>query len=131
MIHLCVTENQARLISRAMELYSRLGIGQYDHMEYLPDWDFKKRDVAKSILDSLHVLMTGYHPHAGKGIGSPDIHEDYRVAYDIQKVINHFLYMKRPEEERGFGTVDSYKPSPTSNEPMAVISEGSNEHALP
>lgn len=97
-------ENHARIIQQALDLYSRLGMGQFDRIHELMTFDFaKKLDVrseAEEILDNLKAL---YFPELGKGYGyhgifSNNTPDQSKVAWDIIQVIrNKIAWHEKPE----------------------------------
>lgn len=113
MIQITVTEEQARLINHCLELYSRLGLGQFNFLKEHwgiqqkiwnkeLDHDFGEEELLKlrNTIFDLDFGLNGSH-----GIGSPKVDEDSRIAFDIQQVIRHELWKQNPN--RSDMTVDS------------------------
>lgn len=102
-----VTENQAKLISHALEFYCRIGLGQFNYIrehqsiqKYL--WENKREeyhDIAKEELTAtrnkffdMEIGLNG-----SRGIHSEDIDDSVRVAFDIQQVIRHEFWKHNPD----------------------------------
>ena len=128
-----VDENQARLIQRALDFYSRVGIGQMERILEYPtfekvlaerlkvdgktDWS-KFHDTKDKANDRLHeareiVLNTGISKNGSYGIFNPDVDESCRVAYDILQVVRHEFWKQDPD--RSDVTVDSSAHLSTEN----------------
>lgn len=113
MIQITVTEKQAALINHCLELYSRLGLGQFDFLKehrglQQKIWD-KKLDYYFGEKELLYLRNTifdlDYGLNGSHGIGSSKVDEDSRIAFDIQQVIRHELWKQNPK--RLSGTIDS------------------------
>lgn len=126
-----VTENQARLITQAMDLLSRIQIGQwYEFIDWLPP---TKEFCRHSLREQLQPVMSehfrktkpegcqyaidGWGRHYG--IHSPFVPDTARVAWDLKKVIEYRLAWDR-NPEGGF-TVDFDGPQHVGEEPLAII----------
>ena len=98
---LTVTENQARLIAQAMDIVSRVQIGQWhEFIDWLPQ---QQRFCRHTLREQLLPVMSEHFrktkpdgcPYAIDGWGSHyGIHSEYvpdtaRVAWDLKKVIEH------------------------------------------
>ena len=129
--NITVTENQARLIAQAMDLVSRIQMGQwYEFIDWLPP---TKNFCRHHLREQLQPVMSEHFrktkpadcPFAIDGWGSHyGIHSEYipdtaRVAWDLQKVIEHRLAWDR-QPEGGF-TVDFDGPRHVGGEPLAKI----------
>jgi hypothetical protein len=108
---------QASVISEALDLYSRVLMGQFDNL----GWTLALRynfdvDAAAKLLNELKYVIFPELPRGGAyyGIIHPRLHEDSRIAYDIHQVIRQKLaYFRKPE---GWITVDFDDPMRTSAE---------------
>lgn len=122
-----LTENQARIISEALDLFSRIGMGQLKEVvsvlrqNPLPNSNLEERiNFLSEIRNKLDILAKywmkgpGYH-----GITSKLISDKFRIAWDIQQVIRHRLAWDR-KSEGGF-TIDFDDPMVTSEEPLPKI----------
>ena len=128
---LTITENQARLIAQALELVSRVQMGQWpEFIDWLPhrhlfDWhDLREKlqpvmseHFRKAKPEGCQYAIDGWGSHYG--IYSEFIPDTARVAWDLQKVIQHRLAWDR-NPEGGF-TVDFDKPAHAGKEPLAII----------
>ena len=127
MAKLEVTENQLSLIQRALDFYSRVGIGQFDKIKEHPT--FEKHLHKEFALENGETDYTRYHSvrdavdmalvhprnmlynrfDLGKngswGIHNPNVDDSCREAFDIIQVIRHEFWKRDPE--RSDMTVDS------------------------
>jgi hypothetical protein len=91
-----ITDKQASLLVDALDLYSRVLMGQLEEVASLHKWkhcmgpDFDIERIHK-LEDSLRGLKTllGHPPNGSAGIGSREVHDDARKAYDMQQVIRY------------------------------------------
>lgn len=93
-----LNKEHSNLLVRALDLYSRVLMGQYEEVENIIRWySVNKEDFPKEGLDKLRdCLIEGKkamgHPSNGShGIHSDKIHDDARKCYDIQQVIRHIV----------------------------------------
>lgn len=104
-------EEDARIVSRACELFTRLHIGQLDElvfelMKYQEgDEDFsQKREIAKSLLMSVRSLMfPELPPFAGASHGAGHTEQDGRAWNVYQVLRSQIAWQNNPE---GGYTVD-------------------------
>jgi hypothetical protein len=107
-------EEQAKIIQRALDLYMRIGLGQIEY----PVCDAITRarfdvsiDQFCAARDELAVVgekLTGYASNASRGIGSPELPNEFKRACDIHDVIRHRIAWDR-SPEGGMG-VSFYDP---------------------
>jgi len=130
MVHkynIVVDEQQARILVAALDLYSRIGIGQLTEVVRVYNYEWK---TPIPMVDRLVEVMNeakrviGFGPGGSYGIHSPDVHDVFRRAFDIQCVIRHRLAFDRTPEG-GFG-VDFDTPRQIGELPLPTIS-----HAVP
>lgn len=126
-----ITENQARLIAQAIELVSRIQIGQwYEFIDWLPQQHLfcghNLREQLQPVMsehfrktkpEGCQYAIDGWGRHYG--IYSEFVRDTARVAWDLQKVIQHRLAWDR-NPEGGF-TVDFDGPHHVGEEPLAII----------
>ena len=127
MATLTVTENQLRLIQNALDLYTRIGIGQFERIKEHPTFEvhlyneFKneegKTDYVKfhSVRDEVDDIFTQakrllYNQssavkNGGWGIHNPNVDDSCRDAFDLVQVIRHEFWKNNPN--RSNITVDS------------------------
>lgn len=127
MVKIELTQEQCSVVQKALELYSRIGIGQLDEVTNHPTFQkhlkeqFKdengKTDYGRyhERMDSVRAALV--HPrnmliddptmpqNASWGIYHPSVDESCRVAFDIQQVVRHEWWKK--DENRSNMTVDS------------------------
>lgn len=125
---LIINAEQAKVISAALESYSRMMVGQigyalepltFQQMKNGKDINHKK---LRELCDEVKATLTDFsHPGASYGIHSEEVDDSARVAYDIKKVIEHRLsYDRKPE---GGPTLNFDIPNKTSQiQPLPVIS---------
>ena len=116
MVKLEITDKQAYLIMDALELYSRIGMGQFDKIKDHPTihnhiWnnhrdeyhDFADNEllIVRNKLFDLNYGLNGSH-----GINSPSIDDSNRLAFDLRQVIRHEFWKANPN--RTNMTVDSH-----------------------
>lgn len=120
-----VSEAQARLISDALEFYSRIGIGQIEMVEERFRWhnEFKEhaeaREAGRTHLMVAKELLTGCPPNGSAGIHNPRVAEMNRRAYDIHQVIRNRLAWDR--DPKGSFQVEFDEPRQISDTPLPTI----------
>ena len=114
-----LNREQAQVISKALDFYSRIIGGQFDEIRTL-FWDAKPENFKKAdkILSRLKFLLTGMGDNGNLGIGN--ISEKGRNAYDLHQVIRHRLALDRPESHHEF-SVDFHPPFQWGTQPLAQI----------
>ena len=113
---LTISDKQARILASAVELYSRVGEGQWDHLLSLdPLHLFPKyfdRDKVRAMLDEITYMIYGKKSNCvTRDNDTPD---EYEAAWDINQVIRHRLAWD--EHPEGGHTVDFGEPMQTSKE---------------
>jgi ribosomal protein L22 len=100
---LTLTVEQADAVIKALDLYTRIGIGQleevvklisrgevpcvlHDH-SILPRPDPRTIDQARAFMDSLKLAI-GHHPNGSCGITNPGISITTKRAYEVEKVLS-------------------------------------------
>lgn len=130
---LTVTENQARIIAHAVELMSRIQTGQwFSFIDWLPQQhQFSRHELreklqpvmtehfSKTKPDNCPYVIDGWNNNYN--ILAEYVPETARVAWDLQKVIEHRLAWDR-NPEGGF-TVDFDEPAHAGTEPLAVMKQ--------
>lgn len=102
-IRITLSEQQARLINKALDLYARLLIGQVEELEYVfrhismlpPKTTYDQMDLEKvcEIIPQLKAVTFPQYPMNGSfSIGNPEVHDSARQMVDIQDTIEHALY---------------------------------------
>lgn len=91
---LTFTPEQARVLTQALDIYSRLGLGQFEKVLDVYDPDFKLTGpVRDEIRRALEVAKeeAGHPAHGSHGIHNPVVPDTFRVAFDLQQVVRHKL----------------------------------------
>jgi hypothetical protein len=114
-----VDEAQARILSEALDLYVRIGIGQLTEVVRVYNYEWK---TPIPTVDRLVEIMNeakrviGFGPGGSYGIHSANVHDVFRQAYDIRQVIRHRLAWDRtPSGDFG---VDFDTPQQTGKLPL-------------
>lgn len=97
-----ITRKQAQVIQEACDLYSRLKCGQME--ELLRFFDLRARasrddfQAARVFLEKIGQIVTGLGPGVSHSVGSHEIGDEARVAYDLLQVIrNRLAWEEKPE----------------------------------
>jgi hypothetical protein len=126
--NITVDEHQARILVAALDLYTRIGIGQFTEIVRVYNYEWKTPvPVVDRLVDAMNAAkqVIGFGPGASYGIHSPDVHDVFRRAYDIQCVIRHRLAFDRTPEG-GLG-VDFDTPRQIGELPLPTIKEEEEE----
>lgn len=127
MATLKVSEDQLRLIQQALDLYSRIGIGQFGEIKDHPTfqrhlWEESKDENGKtdyghyhSVRDNVDVILhlarnvlyndSSIGKNGSWGIHNPKVDDSCRDAYDLIQVIRHEFWKQDPNKSSI--TVDS------------------------
>lgn len=146
-----LSDEQAAVLVEALDLYSRCLIGQADEVgsvmsmysvnmlnnevvgaigkqytQHKPDK--KAYDAHHDFTDAIRSLkhsFLGIHSNGSYGIHSEAVHDNARVAYDIQQVLRNHLAWKHHKGGSVAGTigVSFDKPYQTSKLPLPKIEE--------
>jgi len=109
-----LSERQAKIVQSALDIYTRLGLGQIERVGDFLDW--KTRDQWEQLLAAVKVIGTGHHPNASTGISHPELDDRFKIAYEIQQVVRgKVAWHNKPE---GGWTVDFDDPLKLSQEPL-------------
>lgn len=129
MYNLKVSKNQAKVISEAVELYTRLHIGQIDQLDsfFLDRTHTLVDPAALDILRKAYqTIKTRLFPELVKNsyhsIRSYVVPEKAKIAYDIVQVINHKLSLD--SYPNGNYSVYSQDPIQCSKEELSKIEGG-------
>ncbi len=128
-----ISERQAGLISRAVELYARLGMSQFDVLDYF-FWSKEIADLekARQHLESLCQIHSGLPKGTSQGIYSKKVHDDYRILFDLHQVIRNRLAWDRDPKSKTFHSVNYDEPMRASqNEALASIIEDGSKKDIP
>lgn len=125
MYKMTLTKEQAEVLVKALDLFSRVGCGQFEEVLRHPTWYLKAvlsdkpvsmQDI-RSHIDEAKYLLTGLKSGVAVGITVAD--EPNRVAYDILQVIQHRLAWD--ENPEGGMETSYHEPMMWSEQPAAKI----------
>lgn len=95
----------------ALDLYSRIGIGQLEAIEWLYRYvncvEFGKLDDLREKLAAAKIAL-GHSPNGSYSIYNENVNDRFRIAFDLEKVICH-------------QRLDGEIPNQSGSEPLAVI----------
>jgi len=125
-----LNEPQARVLVDALDVYSRLHMGQVgtavmdvvrSDLRYLDR--VSKNGGASKLRDLLcpaGSILTGMPGNASWGITNPETNDTARVAYDIQQVVRSTLAWAKDPDGKNKGTIDYDEPLHTSQQPLPL-----------
>lgn len=101
MYNLEMSDDQIRILTAALDLYVRVGIGQIEEVGHLlsdGDTTCDQNDcITKCCRDIKKILG---HPHNGShGISSENVRTNFKVAYDLECVIRQTTASARNETQ--------------------------------
>lgn len=125
-ITLELNEKQALVIKEAVELLSRLGMGQMnalDNVGFLNERRFKNKNIdytdkEKAIFELKKVYFPELYGHQYWGMTNEQTHEDAKIAWDINQVIRHAVSWHN--HPKGGITVSFDLPMKVSGEELAT-----------
>lgn len=105
-----IGESELRLISNALDLYARIGIGQFYMIDNHPSVNkalFNKelQGEFRNKSYELATIYTGMSGNGSFGIFNKTIGDENRIAFNIHQSIRHLFWQQR--EEKPNYTVDS------------------------
>lgn len=93
-----ISEKQAGIIQTALELYSRIHMGQFDVIvdqllgyRKIRELSWEAIQELRDGMRALEPVFTGLSPHAYYGIHSDMVSDNARVAWDLQQVVRNRL----------------------------------------
>jgi len=124
-----IDEDQAKVLIKALDLYSRIGLGQFQEIIYAFNWrkivgreDFDLRyGEAKEHLNKAKFHLTLHPPNASLGIFCKETPEEAKMTWDIQQVVRHRLAWDK--EPKGGWRVDFDNPMQSSQKQLPTIKE--------
>jgi hypothetical protein len=98
---LTMSAKHAEILVRALDLYSRIGIGQFEEVarvyETSEDLTFEQEEDLKACLVNAKVAV-GHPKNGSYGIHNAVVSDKFRAAWDLQQVVRHRMaYDARPE----------------------------------
>lgn len=122
--NLTLNEKQAEILIAALDLYSRIGIGQFEDVLNVYDrnlkLDYEVREQLRRDLNKAKIAA-GHPPNGSYGIHNPEVRDEFRTAFDIQQVVRHRIAWDRKPE--GGIQVNFDTPRQIGTEPLAEISK--------
>ncbi len=123
---LIINKEQAEIICKALDLFSRIGCGQFEeilrhptiekdvmsgkvHNRYMP--------IVRETLDVVKGMLTGHPPGMSTGITMAD--EPNRVSYDIFQIVRQRLAIDNNDPEH---SIHRHEPKQWSEQPLPAIS---------
>lgn len=115
-----ITEKQTEVLLRALECFSRMGMGQYYYSitDNLHKLDFSMAE-AREVCDKLKKII---YPELAKGAyyGITMAEDQYKISWDMYQTIRQKVaFHKHPE---GGHTVDFDNPLKVGSEPLPNVS---------
>lgn len=110
-------EKELRLISNALDIYSRLALGQFeiiDQVSSLQEEIWKNKDLdwskMKEVTDNIKTtIWPELTPNSYWGIFNREhVHDDARIAGDLHQQIRHHFYLQDTDPDKPKYTVDAY-----------------------
>lgn len=101
-----ISEKQASIIQRALELFSRVHIGQLQYVleQFRQHWIKPKKDCdfeeCEKLMSLLKMHLTGFKMNESYGIHSLEVDDDARIAWDLQQVIRHRVSWDREDNPK-------------------------------
>jgi hypothetical protein len=148
-VSIVLEPEQAKAVEKALDVYLRLCIGQFDILTELvrdgiiPDGGFRgvssgkigprnpaSRETCLDFADHIKSLksLMGYPSNGSNGIGHPHIHDSARRCYEIVKVLTRSLAIQRDPNPKFCGVnYDGLILRLTSDpEPVVLVSDDSD-----
>ena len=99
---LTLNDEQVQMLLRALDVYSRVGCGQFNRILEMFRGDSRSPEICsiqwKTLFHPFKRLLFSLQGNASYSICSPEVPVDYRLAYDmLQTVRHHVSWEKRPE----------------------------------
>jgi len=121
---LTVSEEQAEVISKSVEFFARINMGQLEEVFYqlldnpkFLDLSVDERQAFRSQLAEASLMFTKLTSGASFGIHNPDIPEQARTAWDVYQIIRQVLAWER--QPTGGDSVNFGNPFKTGVEDLA------------
>lgn len=90
MYQLTITEKQAEVLGSALDLYSRIGIGQLEAIEWIYRYlNCLEIDKLDKLRENLEAAKKAICPNGSYSILNGLVNERFRIAFDLEKVISH------------------------------------------
>lgn len=125
-----LTDEQARVLMDALDLYTRVHLGQFEAvadvaLEYNistdEDCDCSNFHSLRNEINHYKWVWCGFNPNSGFGIHSKRVAEHGKMCYDMKQVIRYHLAWKHHPE--GGSTVNFDTPLQIAEHPLCEIIE--------
>ena len=104
-----VSEAQAKLISLALDMYSRMEGGQLQWVFSMISWKYYENlKNAEPLLNELQQLLTGMQ-RGNLGIGN--VSNTARMAYDLHQIIRYRLSLDEKQHNDSLNNTHKYTPA--------------------
>lgn len=131
-----LTEKQLKGLAYACQETDRLILGQLDiplqdvcmaaweklyagnPQSWIMEHRQKTLDIVRERIKQLQELCWGLKNGEYNGVGYDDFAD---MLFDMQKVIEHALWLDKPEKNRNHCTNNAFPPNQISNEPLMTI----------
>lgn len=114
-----VNDEQAKVISLALDIFSRMEGGQLEWVFSMIPWKYyDKFESAKPMLRELQLLLTGMQ-NGNLGIGN--VSDSARIAFDLHQIIRHRLAWDR--EPQGGISIFFDPPMKWGSQPLATMEQ--------
>ena len=116
--HIELNDQQVSTLIKALDLYSRIGLGQFKEiLDRQFNWNASSNyEDAIEKLEQVKYLLTEFESNEYRGIYGRDTPESCKIAWDIQQVVRHCQsWAKHPE---GGLTVNFDEPLAGSQQPL-------------
>lgn len=140
-VNLELTPEQAHAVAKALDLYTRMGLGQIREIGHLvregaiPFAAHIPADGVGGVLDRMDAIdrllgevseMLGFQPSASYGVGNPRVPVAALRAYEVEKVLQQALALDRDPNPRFRGVdYDGLGPRYTPDSaPKAWVQDG-------
>lgn len=105
------SEKELYLINRALEVYGRIGLLQFEYMDMVDSLNtlISNKNINQQFDEKARELKSlfGYPQNAGPGVFNTDkVSDDVREALNIHQIIRNELW--KQQEKRSQYTVDAY-----------------------
>ena len=119
---LTLTEEQAHVLNRALDFYSRIQMGQFHEIRRMFNNHGSEDNVDFLLFSARNELIPGLKalgPNAYNGIFSPEVDDSARACFDIIQAVRYKLAWKH--EPKGGIQVDFDEPMHMSKMPMPIV----------
>ena len=119
---LTLNDEHVQMLLRALDVYSRVGCGQFHRILEMFSGDPRRRvgsSIQRETLLRLKQQLLSLEGGASFSICSPEVPVDYRLAWDMLQVIRHHVAWKMQPE--GGHLVKFDPPMNTSTLPFCTI----------